>query len=263
MQKEAGLTTLFTCAAGAIGLFVRWLQLSSVFDPENGLPARGSAATIALVVTILFYAGALFIIVRSLKNSEKRSEYREALRGRSIFYPLVAIMLGTVTIIAAISMFFGASHQERSGLWRVLAIAAVFCGASYPLLSLGPKRGGGNALTCLAAVIPTVFFCVWLVISYMINAADPVIWNYAIEILATSGAVLGFYYYAGYAFGRPRPLSALYFSHLGAFFCMITVADAQSLSAQIIFGASAVMLLMLSTMLVGNFEKIRRKPING
>ena len=261
MRKEAGLTTLFTFAAGAIGLFIRWLQLSTIFEVETGLAVRGSAPTIALVITIIFYAAALFIIVRGLKNAEKKYDYRGALRGRSIVYPAVAAALGAATIIAAIIMFVGASQEARPNLWRIISAAALLCGVSYPLLALGPGHSSKGALTCVASVFPTMLFCIWLVGSYMLNAENPTIWAYATVSLATAGAVLGFYYYAGYAFGKPRPLSTLYFSHLGAFFCIVTIADTHSFPAQIMFASAAVMLLILASTLVGNFKKPRHSII--
>ena len=258
MRKESGLIALFTCAAGAIGLFIRWLQLSSAFEPLTGLPIHGAPASIAMAATIAVYAVALFIVMRTMKDAEKLTEYKTALRGHSIFYPAAAVLLGIATIVAGLLMFPGTAGELRPGLWRLLAAAALLCGASYPVLALPSKRSGGDALTCLAALVPTIFFCIWLIVSYMSNAENPIVWAYATETLAISGATLGFYYCAGYAFGRPRPLSTAYFSHLGAFLCIVTLADDRAMPAQIMLAAAAAMLLLLSTTLIGNFEKARR-----
>ena len=261
MRKESGLITLFTCAAGAIGLFIRWLQLSSAFEPATGLPIHNAPASIAMAAAMIVYAVALIIVIRTMKDTEKQLDYQSALRGHNILYPAAAAILGIATIVSGLLMFPGTAAELRPALWRLLASVALLCGCAYPVLALPPKRSGKDVLTCLAALVPTIFFCIWLIVSYMSNAENPIVWAYATETLAISGATLGFYYCAGYAFGRPRPLSTAYFSHLGAFLCIVTLADTRSMPAQIMLGSAAVMLLMLSTTLIGNFEKAKPIPL--
>ena len=76
--------------------------------------------------------------------------------------------------------------------------------------------------------------------------------NFAIRLLAISAAVLAFYYAAGFVFGKPHPLAALYFCQLTAFLCIVTEADVYPLGEQLIVLAFLVLALLLSALQLGS-----------
>jgi hypothetical protein len=115
------------------------------------------------------------------------------------------------------------------------------------------QRAAGN-LGCLIAAVPVLFFCFWLIVSYKENADDPVLWDYAIEILAIASSALAFYYVAGYLFYRAKPMRAVYFVLLAAFFCTMTLIDRRSLGASLIFAASALSFFVLGWILIRNLR---------
>jgi fluoride ion exporter CrcB/FEX len=116
-----------------------------------------------------------------------------------------------------------------------------------------------NALTicCFACAAGAIgAFCRWLQNQLAFDEsrtfkAEPAE-SYAVEILAIAAALLGFYYMAGYAFGRVKPRSALYFDMLGAFLCIVSLADDGNFGEKLMFAAAASMLLFWAWMIVEN-----------
>lgn len=259
MRKEAGLMCVFTCVMGALGLFLRWIQNNNVFEPETGLAQRGSAWSGLLVAVCVITALGILGFVANLRGHKTETQYRTALRGKTILYPALAGVLGAVMLVGAVMLLTTAGDQPFPGLQRVLAVLAAACGACLPLLAVGPKKDSDGSMMCLGSFVPVVFLCFWLIVSYKENSANPVVWAYCIEILAISAAIMAYYYTAGFAFEKPRPLSTIYFCLLGAFFSMTTLADTRPVSKQLFFVAIAVMLLAFAFVLVSNMTRRSRR----
>lgn len=56
-------------------------------------------------------------------------------------------------------------------------------------------------------MLPVLMYALWLVVCYKANDINSVVWAYAVEIIAVSVAMIGFFYNAGYVFGQPKPVA--------------------------------------------------------
>lgn len=259
LQRKALKIYIFLFVMGASGLFFRWMQDLAVFDKETGLATPGSALSYIVAALLAVTAIAYAVIVRGLKKYKAPMELEPALKGRTVFFPLCYIAFGFLMVAGAAWMFIASMHSEYPVLFRILALLAVFSGVAVPVLLNGVKGRLDRGTKCLCSVVPVVQFCFWLIVSYKVNAANPTVWAYAIEILAISAALLGFYFLCGYAFGRARPLSAIYFCGLGGYMCFVALADSPNMGRQLMFLATAVLLFLAAAVLVENLEETEGK----
>ena len=256
MRKEASLA-MFTCVMAAFASFARWMQNNNIYESSTGLAVPSVWSSVMIAVCVVAIIGLIFLTYR-LKSFNAGTEYRTALRARTIMFPIAAIVLGVGMAVGALMLIRNRDNIMYPHLNLILAVFAILCGASFPVLALGPKKDGSDVLVCLCAAIPVLFFCYWLVISYRENSTDPVLWAFAFEILALCGATLGFYYLAGYAFRRVKPLHTVFFTQLGAFLCTVVLGDNRIMGKQVFFLMSGIMLLMQSTVLVARMTKETR-----
>lgn len=240
---------------GAFSLLLRWMQNLIVFDKETGLAAPGAALSYIVAVFCVVTALAFAVIVMGLRKYKAPREFESAFRGRTVFYPLGYIAFGFLMVAGATWLFIAAGHSEYPTLFRTLALLAAGSGVAVPVLLNGTKNNLDTGAKCLCSVVPVAQFCFWLIVSYKEHAANPTVWVYAIEILAISAALLGFYFLSGYAFGRARPLPAIYFCGLGGYMCIVVLADSLTMGRQLMFLATAVLLLLTTVVLVENLEE--------
>ena len=96
---------------------------------------------------------------------------------------------------------------------------------------------------------------------YKNRAADPVILDYVYELFAVCSALLAFFFGAGAACGRPRPKRTVFFSQLGLFFSLITLADGHTLWMTGICIFTALWLLLSGYSYTKHLQKPRPAPI--
>ena len=89
-----------------------------------------------------------------------------------------------------------------------------------------PRWGGfGAALS----VLPVLFFCLWLVVFYKENAANPILWSYGMEILAIAMCLLAVFRLSAYLFYRAKPRRAIFACMLALITSLATLTDSVSL----------------------------------
>ncbi|MGI5935299.1 MAG: hypothetical protein ACOX7I_00605 [Oscillospiraceae bacterium] len=240
---------------GAFSLLLRWMQNLAVFDKETGLATPGASLSYIVAILLAVTALAYLAFVRGLKKYKASGELESALKGRTVFFPLGYIAFGFLMVAGAAWMFIASGHSEYPVLFRILALLTAASGVAVPVLLNGVKSRLDTGTKCLCSVVPVAQFCFWLIVSYKEHAANPTVWAYAIEILAISAAILGFYFLCGYAFGRAKPFSAIYFCGLGGYMCFVALADNPTMGRQLIFLATAVLLLLTTAVLVENLEE--------
>lgn len=254
MRKNALTICCFTCAAGAIGAFCRWLQNQTAFDAA-GLSKAGIFNVIMPLVILIAAACFLFQILRLEKSGLiYPGDFQSAYRSTTKLYTPIVWILGVMMIIGAVSVFYASSSGTQPILLRVLAALSLFSGIFFPLLAMSAHRQTAAGLRCLFASLPVIQFCFWLITSYKINSTNPTVWAYAVEIIAICAALLAFYYAAGYAFGRIKARNTVFFCMLGAFFCLVCLADDRSFGLQLMTVSAAGMLLFNGWMILSNMR---------
>jgi hypothetical protein len=246
MQKEAWLSVAAAAVFGSFGLFVRWLQLLNVFEADTGLARPGSFLNWAVALLCIAAAAVFLFQVRRLRRYQAPTEPAAAFYSRKQPFQMLMLVSGVLAAAGAVLMF-----RQGDLLTKILALLGLLAAAC---LAFYPEAKSRGELGCLIAAVPVLFFCFWLIVSYKENADDPVLWDYAIEILAIASSSLAFYYMAGYLFYRAKPMRTVYFVLLAAFFCTMTLVDRRGLGASLILAASGLSFFVLGWILIRNLR---------
>lgn len=259
--KDALIMLCYVCGLGAFGAFFRWLQIQVERDSTTGMMNVGVLDFIVPAV-IIAAAALLWRLTKRLTRGELEfpTEMSEALRGLSLLYLVASWIIAVVAIIGGVVTLFNTTLDSQRSLYVLIALLAVISGLSFPLICSASRSRYSPSLVSVFAAVPVVMFCVWLIVTYRANSSNPTVWTYAIEIIAVSCIILAFFYDAGYAFGRPAPQKACFFSLFGAFMGITTLSDSRYVGLDLILLASSAMLLTYGWLIVKNRRKKPEQP---
>lgn len=263
MRKNALVLCCVTCVFGAFGAFFRWLQDLTGFEADTGLYISGNIWSTALIIACAACAAVLLVMTQGLRTRSGTvlpEDYAAALGGTTGFYKPGAFVLAGVMAAGSVLLLFSAGGDSYPVFQVVLSVLGLLGAAGFLLMTSATWRKRQPPLNCLGATLLVALFCFWLVVSYRENATSPVVWAYAMEILAVACALLAFYFVAGVPFGRPKPITAIFFCQFAAFLCIVTLPDSRHTGAQIMLIASAGMLLFFSWMMVTNLRPAESAP---
>lgn len=260
MRKNALIICSFVAALGVFGAFFRWLQNSISFDAETGLMKPG-LLNVLVPAAIIIAAGLFYyLIVRLRKTYAALSDMYSVFRGTSIFYPIFAWTIAVIVILGGFILMINSAESALHGMYFVIAVLAVFTGICFPMICTAARSRYSPAMVSLFTTLPIVLFALWLITCYKANASNPNTWVYAIEIIACCIVTAAFYFIAGYPYGRAKPYYALFFAMLGAYLCIMTLADSRYVGQQFIFLGTAGMLLMECWMITNNMVEKTDAP---
>lgn len=261
MRKNAIFMCCYVCVAAAFGGFFRWIQSLTAFEAETGLIIPGSLWSKLMVLLCgLAGAGLLVLVLRHRKR-----DYFPARTCESVFRGTTPLPVYIYTVFALIMaaggviLFLTSKYRPYQTLIRLLSFFAILSAGSFYYVVSSPYKQRETGMQCLCAAVLTLMGCFWMILSYKLNSTTPTVWKYSVEILALAVDTIAFYYVAGYAFGRPKPYRSMFFSFLGAFFSLVTMADERMLGMQLIMGATAGMLMYCGWMTVATMRE--EKPM--
>lgn len=243
MQSQAYKITGFAAVMGALGFMMRWLQGMQIYDETTGLAERGTAISALVIVLLAVTIVALAVWTLRLRRYEPRRDSR-ALVGRSVLYRLIGCVAGGALALGGLILIVTAGSDPMPGMQRALAVFEVLGGICAILLTVHADEPGQLKTRRVAAVVMVLFGCMFMVTVYRENAANPVLWDFAPEILALCAATLALYYTAGYPFGQAKPFAGIFFCHAGLFLCMVCVIDQGLTPAAAAYAALALFLGM-------------------
>ncbi len=259
MRNTAYKLTAFTAIVSAAGFMLRWLQNIQVFDEETGLPQPGMPISYVLAAFIVLAAIAFGVIAIRTGRYDAPTEPGEALGGQSFIYTIVCVGVVMLLAISGALQILGANAAPGQVLLRrILGIATVVAAIALALLLTGmrdPERAGVRRW-CSGILI--LFSALWLSVMYKTAASEPVLWRYAVEILALCASMMALYHVAGYFFGQPNPRGSVFFCDLGAFLCIMSAIDEHSAAENLCFAAMALLLLLFSYSILAN---LRHTPL--
>ena len=252
----------YVAGAGAFGVFFRWMQLMLAYNDEN-LP---DASAWNVLVPLLIAASA-FVFIRFLKGMKKErlclpEDFFAALGNEGKLYSVCRWVIGGIMIAGSLLLFATCELDKNVIFLRVLSVFGVFAGISFPLLLSAANKPHvtGRSRITLFAILPILFYAVWLLTCYKQNSINPVIWDYIIELLTIFITLLAAFRMAGFAYGVVDTQKSMFLCMMGAMLCIMSIADSRYLAQQIMLAASALMMLMYNWIMVANLEQKERDP---
>lgn len=259
MQNKALENTVYVLAAGAFGVFLRWLQLQLAFD-ENGL----CGPSIFNFIVPIFLIAAAWLLHRRIRQTlgsryTLPKKYNEALSNPGKLYAFLRWLLGAMMAMGGVLLIRGSETEKHAVMLRVLGVGAILAGLAFSFyLELANReiKSGRRRFLCLMSLLPILLFAVWLVYDYMNNAINSVIWGFLIEVLTVSTLMLAFFRLAGFAYGQVNAEKTLFWLEYGILMSLVVLADERSTSMQIIFFSAGMMLALAQFILL---RRVREK----
>ena len=262
MRKELVLPVT-AIVGGAIGFFLRRLELATAFEPDTGLPIEGMPVTWALIALSAAVAVVLLLLCLGVGKGFEGG-YDQAFRARDAAPYMMGMTAGAfltaaagVLLLLKLPRLYAEASLETGGFPMFslvpMVLLSVLCLASaWSMLMLGKNNYRGEEKGRYSAwlLIPAYTCCMWLIVSYQEHSGDPIILDYVYQLFSVIAAVLGCYFLSGFGFGRSRPAAAAFFSAEAMYFALVTLADAHEPAFLLLyagcffyFAASSVALL--------------------
>lgn len=264
MRKHALTICCSTGVLAAFGAFFRWVQNQVSFEAETGLAVPGSVWPYLVAAWIAVAAAVLGVQCLRLKNQQRMHQpetFAEAFGGASRIASIAAWVFGALMALGGVLLLVTVPAAElQRPLLRVLAVAAIAVGVTFPMQLRAAAEREASAATAAVAALPIVLFAFWLIVSYKVHIINPTISSYAVEILALCAATIGFYQIAGFAFGRVKAVRSVFWCQFAAFLCLMTLSDSRYAGSQCMFAAAAGMLLLQSWLVVTGMRPMSEMP---
>ena len=260
MRKEAYRLTGFTVVISALGFLLRWLQDIQIIEPETGLARRGAGISVLVVLVIAVTAAVLGFVVYRMRRYTAPTAFHDALAGDSVLYTVLCFAPAVLLALAGIVQLMQSGSAEslaasQQGIRRISGIGALAGAVGAFLLAAGQRNSERAGACRVGSALIILFGGLWLICGYKSAAADPVIWRFAVEMLAICAALMAFYHLAGYFYGEPSPLLTIFYCHLGGFLCIMSAVDEHTLGETVFYGATALLLLVWGFILTVNLRR--------
>lgn len=256
MQINTLERTCYVIGAGAFGVFIRWMQDMMAFD-DAGLSEK-SFWNIMLPLYMIIAAITFLRYVDSLRNKHyyMPDDFCSALRNEGKFFRFLRWAVGIIMAGGALVLLATCETDKNADLLKILAYLGIPTGLSFPIVLTAanrPQKRPGYLSLC--AALPVIFYSYWLIVSYKINAINPNVWAYTMEIIAIIFSMVAFFRIAGFAFDTPNVWRSLFFAMLDGALCIMVLADERYMGMQIMFLASAMMMVLYNWILLSNLQK--------
>lgn len=166
MRKNALTICCFTCAAGAIGAFCRWLQNQLAFD-ESGLSAQSVwnyiVPLVILAAAVCFYS---FVLKYKRSGLVMTTDFYDTFSSSTLLFVPAAWIIGALMIFGSMILIATCADNSSVILYRILAGLGVLSGISFGLTAVGARRKYESGLICVFVTVPVIQFCLWLITSY-------------------------------------------------------------------------------------------------
>lgn len=246
MQKP----TLYPSLALGLGLAAALLRMwqRSGYD-ESGLPQPMAVPAVVLTVFLVLCAGAF--LYAALGQPKVLEDQRAALpRGQmaAALYTAGGVLVlagGAVNLLGFLrsyltysqTLFYSAEDQQEA-LRRFLSmdlVTGVVALAAVPasialLVRVKEIRAGAETVRPFAAVMPSVFCWLWLIKDFRQHTSNPIVWDYALLLLAIIALLISAYQRAGFAFGVGRPRRSVFSSLTALVLAVAALPDCAGLA---------------------------------
>lgn len=255
MRKEIILPGV-AVIGGIAGFVLRRWDLAVAFEPDTGLVIPHMPSTYALLALSAVVALLLALLCRGKHHSFSKG-YDQAFSAKGNVLYITAIVLSAFLILGAGVLFIWTFVTGENLVITRLPLAFL-CVISFGCAIFTGKnnyRGEGRGKFSFTLLMPAYTCCMWLIAAYQARAADPVILDYLYELFAIIAALLGLYFTAGFSFERAKVFRASFFSLLGIYFSIVTLADRHDLATMLLYGFVILYLLASVVVLLYNARR--------
>lgn len=255
-MKKHILAPLVAIVGGVVGCALRVWGLVAGFEADTGLPISGAPSTWALILLSVAMVVALFLLVRRIPAAPASIQYGQAFYAEgNMPYMICTVLAAFALLVAGVWMALAFLRGSNPSIIRLILAVLCFLSA-FCVLSAGKNNYRGEVGGKYSAVLlmPAYTCCLWLIAAYQVRAGDPVQLDYIYELFAIIAALLGLYYTAGFSFDRPKPRRAVFFSLLGAYFSIVTMADRHDLAFVLLYCFTILAPLASATVLMKNLH---------
>jgi len=254
LRMTALETVCYVAGAGAFSVFIRWLQTMLAYNEQKLVD---SSVFNFLVPAIIVAA---IILFRSFIKKFKKERYFisedffEAFKNESKIYSVLRWLIGIIMIAGAVLLLSECEIDREAKFLKILSIGGALSGICFSVLltSANKPHVTKPGTICFLATVPVVFFCFWLVTCYKINAINPVLWDYAMEIITIIVCILSFFYLAGFPYSVQKTWRAMFFAMLGCAMCIMMLADERYMGMKLMYLSAAAMQLYCVWVMVCN-----------
>ncbi len=256
---------------GVLGAFLRHVELTDGFEPYRGrdvgkelrgLAAPGCAARWGLVaLTAALFAALAVIALLTVRRVKAGDSFRKAFYTRGYLAFAAMALLGLVVVVCAaicVRAQFSLVELEGMSRWAFVLFLAL-AGLGMTVMALSAYTQKDSSFLRLGSIMPAALYCYWLVALYRVNAGNPVLADYVYAALAFACAAVGFYYAAGYAFGRRNLGGSLLTGPMSVYLLTVTVADPWPTPLRVVLIATAVYMTVSNMQFFSSLEPAEKK----
>lgn len=255
-MRKVCLAPAAVLAVGIIGAFLRWTELQTAFEP-NGLPIPGAGITVALALLSVLAVGLCAALAVLLgKRYTTHRGYKRVFRTDSyLLFAMMAILGIGMTLCAALTALLGRDVLGLVGAGKlVFLLLFALAGLGLAVMAYSAYTQKDTRFLKPGSLIPSIFFCFWMVSVYRQNAGNPVILDYCYTALALGAAAVSSYYAAGYAFGRKTLTATVLMSLVSVYLLTVAVADPAPMVLRFSLAAAAVFFTVSTTNLLAQLK---------
>ncbi len=256
MRKSAVIMPLAFLLTGIIGFFIRRWELDTVIDNATGLAEKNAPVTVLLIgISVAVILAAMLTAILTSVRTKADREYARAFKPGSFLYVGLSFFLGLGWIVAIVLQYFS---LRSTGIITIIdwifMLLAVLSAISVVILAMGAYTRRTGAGMLVFSIIPSLFFCFWLIILYKDNAKNPVLIDFCYQSLAIAASALSFYFSAGYAYKKASPGWTVFSFLTSIFFCIVVLADSIGLPIKLMFGIIAIVSWINANAFIGNLK---------
>lgn len=248
---------LISIIAGIVGIVLRKKELATVFDSSTGLAERGATVTILLgVLSAFIVIVSLAYAVVGCRNGKAPGAYERAMSPGNAVELMMLFLGGLAMIVGGVVYYFAARTEYAAGLYSlVFAVLAAASGVCQVILASAAYRKKRVEGMGIASVVTPLFLCLWLVATYRSYGTEPALLTYCGMCVAIIAATLSFYFNAGFAFGRKRLRSSVFFGLTAIYMCTVALADFTTLPTRLVLFGMILTMSINTASLVENSHK--------
>ena len=243
MNNTRWIFPVFAVSGGLIALALRLIQNLTGFESSTGLPVRGNVAAICLavalaVICVLLGVSAFALLPKQTPVFPFRTDKR-LLWGLPTAGAFVLILSGLADMAQGLSGNTAQpafEDETAMALWEVQNAGLgsgmqILCGILTILsaagllwcmgICTGKRKGRGLPLL----IIP-VGMVIRLVGVYRMDSINPVLEDYAVQIIALALLTLAFYHLSAFAFEAGHLRRFAFYAGMTVVFCICSLADA-------------------------------------